>query len=170
MLTRDRIGALLLLAFSLGYGAMIFNIPLLPFQANQAFTARTLPQALTVLGVVLSLALLFKPLREADRAADARWRETMARLLRRVPDHGFPLGKVLMLCVLMVIYGLTVRPFGFLLATSVFLIGGMTVLGERRWGMVVATSVAVVVFFWTLMTQFLGVYIAPLPDILGFGR
>ncbi|WP_029058277.1 tripartite tricarboxylate transporter TctB family protein [Stappia stellulata] len=167
MLTRDRIGALLMLAFSLGYGAMIFNIPLLPFQANQAFTARTLPQALSILGVVLSLALLLKPLRGTAREDDKIWRANMIRLLTRVPGLGFPLGKVLMLCVAMVFYGFTVRPLGFLLATTLFLVASMYVLGERRHVMAFSIAIGVTVFFWVLMTQFLDVYIAPLPTFLG---
>lgn len=167
MLTRDRIGALIMLAFSLGYGAMIINIPLLPFQANQAFTARTLPQALSILGIVLSLALLLKPLRGTARDDDAAWRANMKRLLTRVPGLGFPLGKVAMLCVVMVLYGLAVRPLGFLLATTLFLVTSMLVLGERRHAMALSVSVGVTVFFWVLMTQFLDVYIAPLPTFIG---
>jgi hypothetical protein len=41
MLTKDRIGALLMLAFSAAYGALSVRIPLLPFQEAAAFTART---------------------------------------------------------------------------------------------------------------------------------
>ena len=166
MLTRDRIGALLMLAFSIGYGVMIFRIPLLPFQMNDAFTARSMPQALAVLGCVLSLVVLFKPMSETDRAENARWRDAMKRLSRPIAGQGFPLMRVIVLCVLMVLYGLTVRPFGFLISTSLFLIAGMLVLGERRLLMVLLSSVGIVVFFWVLMTQFLGVYIAPLPEVL----
>ena len=170
MLTRDRLGALILLAFSIGYGVMIYDIPLLPFQANQAFTARTLPQALAILGIVLSLVLLFKPLSDDDRKTNARWRDAMAHILRRVPGQTYPLGRVATLCVVMTIYGLSVRPAGFIVATSLFLICGMYILGERRHVLILATSIGVVLFFWTLMTQFLGVYIAPFPEFLGLGR
>jgi putative tricarboxylic transport membrane protein len=45
VLTRDRIGALLLLAFSIFYGIRTLYIPLLPFQAEAAFTARSAPRA-----------------------------------------------------------------------------------------------------------------------------
>ncbi|MGP1394091.1 MAG: tripartite tricarboxylate transporter TctB family protein [Inquilinaceae bacterium] len=150
MLTRDRLGALLLLAFSVFYGVRIFHIPLLPFQADQAFTARTLPEALAVLGIVLSLILLFK------RGSAAG------------PDlAGFRWVQAGLLCGLMVIYGLTVRPGGFLIATSLFLIGGFLVLGERRVVLILGASVPLVVAFWALMTQVLGVYIPPLPTFFG---
>ncbi|GGF02879.1 tripartite tricarboxylate transporter TctB family protein [Stappia taiwanensis] len=172
MLTRDRLGALLMLVFSLGYGVMIFDIPLLPFQANQAFTARTMPQALSVLGIVLSLALLLRPVSAAETNEEAAWRQAMRQLLRPTPadEEGrrtHPLVRVALLCALMVVYGLTVRPFGFLLSTTVFLAGGMFVLGERRLWLLLGVSIAVTLFFWVLMTQFLGVYIAPLPQVLG---
>ena len=150
MLTRDRIGALIMLAFSIGYGVMIFRIPLLPFQAQAAFTARTMPQALSVLGVALALFLLFKPATGNDGAkvAGLKWKTAAA------------------LCALMVFYGFTIRSLGFLISTNIFLIGSILILGERRAWIILAASVPIVVFFWVLMTQFLGVYIAPWPEFL----
>lgn len=149
MLTNDRIGGLLLLAFSLAYGLLTFDIPLLPFQAQAAFTARTMPEALSVLGIVLSLTMIVKP------SSDAR------------PEvAGFLWGRGAIICLVMVIYGLTVRPGGFLISTSLFLIAGILILGERRWWIVLVASVPVVVFFWVLMTQFLGVFIEPWPEFL----
>jgi len=148
MLSRDRIGALLMLAFSLGYGALSFRIPLLPFQAEAAFTARTMPQALAVLGIALSLVLALKPGGGGlALSPEFRW------------------GRVAALCVLMVFYGFTVRPLGFLISTSLFLIGGFVVLGERRLWVILAASLPPVVLFWTLMTQVLSVFIEPWPEI-----
>jgi putative tricarboxylic transport membrane protein len=150
MLTRDRIGALIMLVFSIGYGAMIFRIPLLPFQAQAAFTARTMPQALSLLGIALALVLLFKPPsgETAAKVAGLKWKTAAA------------------LCALMVLYGFTIRSLGFLISTNVFLIGSFLILGERRAWIILAASVPIVVFFWVLMTQFLGVYIAPWPEFL----
>ena len=150
MLTRDRIGALVMLAFSIGYGLMIFRIPLLPFQAEVAFTARTMPQALCLLGVVLSLVLLFKPAsgETAVKVAGLKWKTAAA------------------LCALMVFYGFTIRSLGFLISTNVFLIGSILILGERRAWIILLASLPIVVFFWVLLTQFLGVYIAPWPEFL----
>ena len=149
MLTNDRIGGVLLLAFSVAYGFLTFEIPLLPFQANAAFTARTMPEALTVLGVLLSLAMIVKP------SSDAK------------PEvAGFLWGRGAVICLVMVVYGLSVRPAGFLLSTSLFLIAGILILGERRWWLVLLASIPVVLFFWVLMTQLLGVFIEPLPVFL----
>jgi putative tricarboxylic transport membrane protein len=149
MLSRDRIGALLLMVFSAAYGAMTFRIPLLPFQAEAAFTARTMPQALAVLGIALSLVLLFKPGRQGG-----------------LEVGGYRWGRVALVCALMVAYGLSVRPFGFLVSTSLFLIGGFVILGEKRIWLILVASIPIVVFFWVLMTQLLGVFIEPWPEFL----
>ncbi len=148
MLTRDRIGALLMLAFSILYAVRSFHIPLLPFQADAAFTARTMPLALAVLGVTLSLALLLKP------------------GAGRIEAEGFNWGRAALMCLLMVFYGFTVRWLGFLISTNLFLIGSILVLGERRVWVILVSSVPIVVFFWVLMTQVLGVYIAPWPSFI----
>ncbi len=153
MLTRDRIGALLLLAFSIFYWLRIDEIRLLAFQADAAFTARTIPEILSMMGVVLSLVLLLRP----GSAA-------------KVEAAGFLWGKAALICLLMVAYGLTVRPAGFLLSTSLFLIGGYWILGERRWLVLLGAAVPLVVLFWLLMSQVLGVYVAALPEFMDFGR
>ena len=151
LLTRDRIGALLLGLFCVAYWATISDIRLLPFQANQAFTPRTLPQVLAWLGTALSLAILVAPSRADDDAPD--WRAL-----------NWPLG--LAFLVLMSAYGFTVRPLGFLLATSAFLMIGFAMLGERSPVKLIAVAVPLVVAFWVLMTQGLSVWIEPLPEWL----
>jgi putative tricarboxylic transport membrane protein len=148
MLTKDRIGALLMLAFSIAYGVLSFRIPLLPFQEASAFTARTAPKALAVLGVALSLMLLVKP---GGEKADVA---------------GFGWGRGAILCGLMLIYAATVRPFGFVPATTIFLVGGFLTLGERRWTVLLSASVPVVVAFWALMDIGLDVTVRPLPAFL----
>ncbi|MBL1240307.1 MAG: tripartite tricarboxylate transporter TctB family protein [OCS116 cluster bacterium] len=149
MLTSDRIGALVLLAFSIGYGILLFQIPLLPFQRTAAFTAQTLPKALSVMGIVLSLILLF-----TSRNHD-------------MPDvKGYNWLNGLMICGLMLIYGFTVRPVGFIISTGLFLILCEYVLGERRWKILVFSTMPVVLFFWFLMNEVLGVYVAPLPGFI----
>ena len=147
LLNRDRIGALLILTFSVAYGALAFRIPLLPFQRNAAFTAQTLPMALSVVGIALSLLLLIRP---SDVKTDVT---------------GYKWGLGALICVFMVIYGLTVRPAGFILATSVFLMACMLALGERRWLLIVGASVPLVVGFWALMALVLDVYVAPWPNL-----
>ncbi len=149
MLTNDRIGAVILLAFSIGYGILIYDIPLLPFQAASAFTAQTLPKALSILGIILSLILLVTSRNQAT------------------PDiAGFKWLNGVLICILMLIYGFSVRPVGFLISTSLFLILSEYTLGERRRNILIFSTIPVVLFFWYLMSELLGVYVAPLPEFL----
>ena len=149
LLTKDRIGALLLLAFSLVYGYLSQSIRLLPFQQNVAFHARTMPEILTVLAVVLALLLLLMPPSQ-----------------EKLSLSGLKLGKGLLFLVLMSIYGLTLRPLGFIISTSLFLIIGYALLGERRPLPLLLASVPLVVVFWLLMTKGLDVFIEPWPNWL----
>ncbi|MEM1314301.1 MAG: tripartite tricarboxylate transporter TctB family protein [Pseudomonadota bacterium] len=145
-LSKDRIGALLLLAFCCGYWFMTYRIRMLPFQADQAFNAQTMPEALAVLGVILCLAILVFP-GASDRPEVA----------------GFKWGLGAFMIALMVFYGLTLRPLGFLASTTLFLIGGYAALGERNPLMLLIASVPIVFGFWALMTYGLDIYVAPLP-------
>ncbi len=148
MLTRDRIGALLMLAFSVAYGVFSMRIPLLPFQQAAAFTARTGPEGLPVLGVMLSLIQLLRPGEG------------------RIEAEGFAWGRGAILCALMLVYAATVRPFGFIPATTIFLVGGFLTLGERRPLVLLGGSLPVVVAFWALMDIGLDVTVRPLPAFL----
>ena len=148
-LSKDRLGGILLLIFCLIYGYLSQEIRLLPFQRNAAFTARTMPEALTIIGVGLSLLLIVFPAR---------------------PDtpqiRGLLWGKTAIFLALMSAYGLTIRPMGFLLSTSLFLIIGFALLGERRPVILLAVAVPLVFAFWALMTQGLDVFIEPLPAFM----
>lgn len=149
MLSKDRIGALLLLTFCLGYWYFTYQIRMLPFQKQAAFNAQTMPEALSVIGVVLALLLLVFPGSDERLSLTGfRWKQGLAML------------------GLMVFYGLTLRPLGFIASTSVFLMAGYAVLGERRPLTLVLASVPIVVAFWALMTQGLDIYVAPLPEFL----
>ncbi len=147
MINNNRLGGLIFLVFCIAYGYLSTKITLLPFQQNAAFTAKTLPSVLTFLGVALSLALIIKPGEDS------------------VPDlSGYQWKQGLLICLVMVIYGFVIRSFGFIPSTVIFLISGFYILGERRWIMMILTASTLVVFFWVLMTQFLGVYITAWPE------
>lgn len=148
-LTKDRLGGLLLLIFCLVYAWQSQNIRLLPFQLNSAFHARTIPEVLSVLGIGLSiLIILFPSNKERLDLGDVNW----------------PLG--LTFLGLMSIYGLAVRPVGFLLSTSLFLMIGFALLGERNILRLVLVAVPLVVAFWVLMNYGLSVFVEPLPWFL----
>lgn len=151
-LSRDRIGALLLLVFCSAYWFFTYDIRMLPFQEAQAFNAQTMPEALAFLGVGLSIVLFIFP--STDEPVDLR---------------GFNWGVGAAMIALMVVYGLTLRPLGFIVSTSLFLMIGYAILGERKPLTLILASVPVVVAFWALMTQGLDIFIDPLPVFLQSG-
>lgn len=148
-LSKDRLGGLLLLAFSLAYGWVSQDIRLLPFQAKAAFHARTMPEVLAVLAVGLSVLIILFP-GSADRP--------------KFSGLNWPLGFAFL--ALMSAYGLLVRPLGFLLATSLFLMIGFALLGERKIWLLAIVAIPAVVAFWALMTMGLDVFIEPLPSFM----
>ncbi|MEM7024083.1 MAG: tripartite tricarboxylate transporter TctB family protein [Pseudomonadota bacterium] len=149
---KDRVGALLLLAFCSAYWYYTYEIRMLPFQLQQAFHAQTMPEALAVAGVALSLILLVFP------GSD-----------ERLSLVGFNWTIGLFMLGLMVFYGATLRPLGFIVSTTLFLIGGYVALGERNPLTLILASLPLVLAFWALMTQGLDIYVAPLPEFMRGG-
>ena len=150
LLTKNRIGGVLLLAFCGAYAWLIQDIRLLPFQRAASFNARTMPEVLAMLGIGLSLWCILVPgTGERPQLRGLDWPRGLAFL------------------GLMSAYGLLLRPLGFLLSTSLFLIAGYLLLGERRPFWLLIASVPLVVAFWALMDRGLGVYVAALPAALG---
>ena len=148
-LSKDRVGGLLLLAFCVTYAFLSQQIRLLPFQENVAFHARTMPEVLSVLGIGLSLIVIVFPGSKA-----------------RLDFTGYDWVKVVVFLALMSAYGFTIRPLGFIASTSLFLMIGFWLLGERRPLHLIVVAVSLVVLFWVLMTQGLDVFIEPLPTFL----
>lgn len=145
LLCRDRVGAMLFLLFCLGYGYQSTLIPLFPGDEYEPFTARTLPSALTWLGVALSLMLLVTGKTDDDSGAitDFNWKLLVGFL------------------VLMALYGVGLTHLGFVLATSLFLLAGFYLLGERRKSILFGASFPFVIAFYLLLTKVLDVYLEP---------
>ncbi len=141
---RNRIGALLLLAFALAYLRQAFSIPLDP-TASEAFTPRTLPMGLASAMIVLALVLLLLPRAGSDGLVAS------LRGFRWAPASG--------LVVLMLLYSLSFAYLGFAIASFLFLMLGFRVLGETRLVVGAAIAGGLVVFLWTLLTQAFGLYI-----------
>ena len=151
-MTKDRVAGLLFLALSVTYGVMAVDIPLFPGMEYEAFTPRTLPIVLALAGAAISLAMIVT----AKRPAAAGEPEDEG------PSGPRPAwGQVGLLLLLMIVYGLTIQRLGFLASTMLFLIGGFLILGERRGPLLVAVALAVSIGFWAIMTQLLGLYLAP---------
>ena len=146
-LNRDIIAAFGFLVFSVAYGWQAFGIDMFPGQEFEPFTPRTWPFVLSVVAIALSLAQIVKSLREAQGDEES-W-------------ASFDWSRVALLTVAMVVYASVFTWLGFLVATTLFLATGYVILGERRPLVLFSASVLVVVGFWAIMTQLLGLYLAP---------
>ena len=145
-MSRDRLVALLLLAFSLAYGRLAAEIHVLPFQAEGVMTARTMPYALAAAGALISFLMLVLPARDADSApapVSFFWR-------------GMDWKSAGWILLAVACYGALIRPAGFIVSTFLFLCACSVVLGERRPLALAAVHIPAVLGFWLLMTKVLG--------------
>lgn len=139
-----------MLLFSMAYGLLAFKIPLSFLAQNEFFTSRTMPYALAVLGIMLALLILVFP--TTDPAGKQSLREE---------TRGMDWKTAILLVVAMIVYGLTMKWIGFIIASILFLLVGFYILGERRIKRMLLASIPLVVMLWFIMSSLLGVYIAP---------
>jgi putative tricarboxylic transport membrane protein len=142
-LTKERLGGLLFLLFSLAYGYHATQIPGYPGDEYEPFTASTLPYALAAVGALLSLILICSPGGERLHKESGNWRLVFALLL------------------LMLVYGAALTWLGFVIATMLFLIGGILLMGNSSLGFACKVSVPFTLIFWALLTKGLNVYLEP---------
>ncbi|MGY5539256.1 tripartite tricarboxylate transporter TctB family protein [Vibrio brasiliensis] len=145
LLSRDRVGAMIFLIVCLCYGYQTSQIPMFPGDEYEPFTARTLPTILTFIGVGLSLILLVtgQPDVQSGAVLEFKWKLLIGFL------------------VLMALYGVGLTYIGFVLATSLFLLAGFYLLGERRVKVLLGASFPFVIAFYLLLTQGLDIYLEP---------
>jgi len=160
----DRWIALIFVTFCCAYGyAAFFTMDQLlpPFMQRNPVWPSTFPKVLAVLGVIVGLIVLF-----GVEKSDNSEKEPSATDInyRRLTDYN--LGQALMLLGLMVAYALMLRPAGFLLATTVFLVAGSAILGERKWHIMVPVALLATGFVWYLVQEVLGIFLRPFPFFL----
>lgn len=149
-MAREKVGALVMLLFSMAYGLLALKIPLSFLARDEFFTSRTMPYALAVLGVLLALLILVLP--TTDPVGKRSLREE---------THGMDWKTAILLVVGMIAYGLTMKWIGFIISSILFLLVGFYILGERRIKRMLLASIPLVVMLWFIMSSLLGVYIAP---------
>ncbi|UPQ86837.1 tripartite tricarboxylate transporter TctB family protein [Vibrio sinaloensis] len=145
LLCRDRVGAMIFLIVCLCYGYQTTQIPLFPGDEYEPFTARTLPTILTFIGIGLSLLLLVMGQPDVKSGA----------------VMGFNWKLLIGFLSLMALYGVGLTYIGFVLATSLFLLAGFYLLGERRKKVLLGASFPFVLAFYLLLTQGLDIYLEP---------
>ena len=151
-MTKDKVGALVILILSIVYGAMALNIPEAPGIEDSGVTPSSLPIALSATGIIAALLILILP---ADRH-DSGKETSLAAAFK-----GLDWMCAAFLFLLMVGYGLTLKPLGFLISTVLFLFGGFWTMGERQIKLMLLVSIGVAVGFWFILTQLLGIYLEP---------
>lgn len=149
-MTKNVIGSIFFLAFSCFYFFNVFNIKEMPGAEWEVMTASTFPFYLGITGIVVSLLLLFLSFlnKEKDFLSMAYLRSLDFKTV------GY-------FVIIMIFYGFTIRPLGFIIATILFLAAGFIILQERNIKRVLIISVSVSVGFYLLLNNILGVYIDP---------
>ncbi len=144
--TKDHIGGLVFLCFSVVYGYYANQITLFPGDEYEPFHAKYLPLSLAILGILFSVCQLVT----ASKSSKDRLSLT-----------GYDFVLVAKLLVLMVLFAISLEWLGFMVSTALFLSGGYWLLGERRPKILFLASVPFAVGFWFVLTQLLEIYLAP---------
>ncbi len=156
----DRWIGLVLLGVCLVYGyAAWFTMDdmLAPFMQRNPIWPSTFPKVLSILGIVASLVIVLGLEKGEPKIGDIDYRKLWE----------YNLGQALLLLALMVLYALLLRPAGFLLSTSGFLILGSVILGERRILLTVVIAAIATGVVWYLVQVVLGIFLRPLPLFMG---
>ena len=161
-LTLDRWTAFILMGICLLYGYTAwFNMDagLAPFMQRNPIWPSTFPKLLSLIGLFTSFIILFGLERSEPVIGDIDYRRL----------HEYKLGQAIGMLVLMVLYALTLKPLGFLVATASFLILGAYILGERKWIIMFPVGVIATFCVWYLVSEVLEIYMRPLPLIFNLG-
>ena len=142
------VATLLLAVVFAAYGYQALNIPLFPGQELEPFKPRTMPVLLAAAGLLLIVIRLVKL---------ARGESTEGSL----GLAGLNWAPAAWLCLAMLGYGFLMSPLGFVPATTLFLVAGFLILGERRRSVLLLLPIVFSTAFFLLMTQGLGLYLAP---------
>lgn len=156
----DRWIALILLGICLVYGYTAWftmDDSLAPFMRRNPIWPSTFPKVLSIMGIIASTIILLGIEKGESAAGEIDY--------RRLGDYY--LGQALLLLGLMVAYALCLRPVGFLISTASFLIIGSFILGERKWHVMIPVAAIATLIVWYLVQEVLGIFLRPLPGILG---
>lgn len=150
-INKDHIGGMLFLVLSLAYGYYSRQIAMLPGDEDMAFNAQTMPSALAVVGTVLSIGLILSATRQRPDALT----------LNRFELFGYDFALVAKLLLSIVLFALALKWLGFAVSTTLFLISGYWLLGERRIGVLLLASIPFAIGFWLILVKLLDIYLAP---------
>ena len=156
----DRWIAVVLLGICLVYGYtawFVMDASLAPFMKRNPIWPSTFPKVLSVLGIATALVIVLGLEKGEPKVGEIDY--------RRLWEYN--IGQAVLLLALMVAYALLLRPAGFLLSTSGFLILGAVILGERRFILTIAIAAFATGVVWYLVQVVLGIFLRPLPIFMG---
>ncbi|MCO4776299.1 MULTISPECIES: tripartite tricarboxylate transporter TctB family protein [Rhodobacterales] len=159
-MTLDRWIALILLGICIIYGYTAWftmDASLAPFMRRNPIWPSSFPKVLSVLGILACLIILSGLEKGGEKIGEIDH--------RRLGDYFY--GQALLLLGLMVLYALCLRPVGFLVSTSAFLIMGSFLLGERKWHIMIPVAFVATGSVWYLVQEVLGIFLRPLPAFMG---
>ncbi len=147
-----KIISLLFFIFSAFYLYTAYQIRVFSFDENAAFNAKTFPIYLGYFGMFIAGLKIVLPEKTSEE----------------VDQKFLNYKKTLFLILIMVAYGIAIRPVGFFLSTSLFLISSFYFLGERRWLRMFMLSFPFVAIFMFLVHGLLDIYLTdPILKALG---
>lgn len=149
----DKLIALIFMVISIIYGYGAYNFPLLPFERNMPFLPNTMPMALSVLGVLISIVILLSKSELDDDSSGMSIKNLKY----------YKTGQAAAILTAMVVYALCLRTVGFIPATILFLFISSWILGERKIVKMTIASVLGTVPIWYLVQEVLGIFLKPLP-------
>jgi len=157
----DRAIALLFFLLFVVYGYTAFFVmdeSLAPFMQRNPVWPSTFPKGIALLGMLASLYVLLG----FEKGGEKKEPEIDIAHFGR-----YKFGQAISLLGLMVAYALLLRPAGFLLSTTFFLIVSAWILGERRLILLLLVSTIASGAVWYLVQGVLGIFLRPLPFFLG---
>lgn len=159
----DRWIALIFVAMCCVYGyAAFFTMDQLlpPFMQRNPVWPSTFPKVLAVAGVIVGMVVVLG-LEKEDKTKEPSATDIN---YRRLQDYNT--GQAIGLLVLMVAYALALRPIGFIAATTLFLIAGSFILGERKYHIMIPVAAIATFVVWYLVQEVLGIFLRPWPFFL----
>lgn len=150
----DKLIALVFMVISIIYGYSAYNFQLLPFERSMPFLPNTMPMAISVLGVLISLIILIS---KSDMDDDDGSGMSLKNL------KYYKTGQASGILISMVVYALILRNVGFIPSTILFLFISSWILGERKIFKMTIAAVLGTVPIWYLVQEVLGIYLKPLP-------
>ena len=149
-MTKNTIGAIFFLAFSVFYFFNVFSIKKMPGSQFEVMSASSFPFYIGVAGIIISIAILVLSFKEKDKD-----------FLSMDYIKSLDFKTTLYFVAAMIFYGFTIRTLGFIISTMIFLAIGFILLKEKNIKRIFLISVGVSVGFYLILNNLLGVYIDP---------